>query len=75
MTEQQQAPETPVVTDRGWAFVGTSRKAHYYDKDSFSVCGKYRALFVHKDAFEPETGPSPDDCAGCRRRLDKRGVK
>lgn len=61
-------------TDKGWAFSANSRKAHYYDAEARSLCGKWVRLFGG-DTYKPETGPSPDDCAGCRRRLDTRGVK
>lgn len=59
--------ETPPV--EGWGFTGTSRKAHYF-RDGRSLCGKWgfrRSSAPH----EPDTGPSPDDCAACRKALDK----
>ena len=69
------AGSRPSSGDLGWAFVGSARKAHYYDAESRSLCGRYVALFVPSGAFEPETGPHRDDCVGCRRTLGKRGVK
>jgi hypothetical protein len=53
----------------GWGFPGQSRKCHYFEA-SRSLCGKW-ALF--RERLEPDTGTkSPDDCAECRRRLDKK---
>ena len=63
-----------IQPDAGWAF-GNARKAHYYDGERRSLCGKYAAPFMPRDAFEPEDKPSKDDCVACRRRLEKRGVK
>ena len=64
------------MADKGWAMLGDARKFHYYDGDLRSICGRYAALFVPSEAFEPETDKrSSQECAGCRRRLDKRGVK
>lgn len=69
MSEQKQ------VTDKGWAFSVNSRKAHYYDKDARSLCGRYVRL-GGAGGYEPETEmKSMDDCRGCRTKLDKRGVK
>ena len=60
--------------DAGW-FFGTARKAHYFDGDRRSLCGRWSTPFTPIGAFEPEDKPSSDDCVVCRRRLDKRGVK
>lgn len=58
--------------DKGWAFPGTSRKAHYFGTDERSLCGRWSCMWMPPAAFEPETGkPSRDDCAGCRRKVDK----
>lgn len=59
-------------TDRGWAFIGGARKAHYYDSDNRSLCGRYVAFAAPDAAFESDNGPSSDDCAGCRKKLDAR---
>lgn len=61
-----QAPPTP---DEGWGIIRPGdRKAHYYD-GSFSLCGRVGFYAGSKD---PDTGASPDDCAGCRKKLDAR---
>lgn len=57
----------------GWTFLaGAARKAHYFaEGETRSLCGKW-GRFNRPDAgLEPETGPSIDDCAACRRKLDK----
>ena len=49
----------------GWGVL-TGRKAHYY-RQTFSLCRK-RGFYT--GPLEPDDGPSPDDCAQCRRRLE-----
>jgi len=69
-------PSAPALTDQGWAFTTISRRAHYYDADGLSLCRQFGSFGVPAEAFEHETGrPTPDDCASCRRRIDKRGPK
>jgi hypothetical protein len=53
----------------GWGFPGSGRKAHYFKPDGRSLCGRW-GFFGGRT--EPDDGPSPDDCVGCRRELDKR---
>lgn len=61
-----------------WGFPANSRKAHCFksaDKKlalARSLCGKYGYLAMNPERMEPENGKkSPDDCAECRRRVDK----
>lgn len=65
------------TTDQGWMFPTQSSagKAHYFRADQRSLCGKWGSFMAPREAFEPETGPSPSDCVACRRRLDKEGTK
>lgn len=65
--------ETP-----GWTnFAGKTRKFHYIPHDStMSLCGNWGISPFVADArnradLQPETGKSVDDCAMCRRKLDK----
>lgn len=51
--------------EEGWGVV-TGRKAYYY-RGTFSLCGR-RGFY--QGPLEAENGPSPDDCARCRRRLE-----
>jgi hypothetical protein len=51
----------------GWGFPAASRKAHYFDGDLISLCGKW----VYSGPLEPDEGTSKDDCAACRKKLDK----
>ncbi len=52
----------------GWAFPGNSRKAHFM-RDAMSLCGKWGLYFGR---LQQDNGkPGPDDCAGCRKVLDK----
>jgi hypothetical protein len=56
----------------GWGWPANSRKAHYFnDSELTSLCGKWMyAGFRDEEDFE-----SSDDCALCRRKLDKEGRK
>lgn len=65
------------MSDRGWWFPLNARKAHYFrEGENISLCQRWMTLAQDPDSFEPETGkPSISDCAGCRRRLDKEGVR
>jgi hypothetical protein len=55
----------------GWGFPPVSRKAHYIAPDGRSLCGKLG--FAFNLPLEPDNGrPSPDDCAACRKRLDRK---
>lgn len=51
----------------GWGWPGAAGKAHYF-RDSRSLCGRW---FFPSDQLDQDTGPSRDDCTGCRRALDK----
>lgn len=53
----------------GWGFPGLSRKAHYFEAGSTtSLCGKW--LYVgHRDSNDLK---SKDDCAACRRKVEKK---
>lgn len=58
----------------GWTWLINSRKWHFFtSKDGRSLCGKF-LLFRLPDDLEPDDSKSPDDCAGCRRALDKRSA-
>lgn len=71
--------ETPLP--EGWTdFNGQSRKFHFIPADNVqgkALCGKWGLSPFVADArqqahLQPDTGPSPDDCVSCRRKLDKR---
>lgn len=56
----------------GWTnFHGQSRKWHWIGPDGRSLCGKW-GMFIEHD-LDPKTTPSPDNCAGCWKRLATRG--
>lgn len=62
----------------GWTnFDGQSRKFHYIPADTEkALCGKWGLSPFVADAraqtrLQADTGPSPDDCVACRRKLDK----
>jgi len=63
-------PESTAPPAGGWAFpTNAARKAHYFPApNGRSLCGKYGSFGVE---LTPDTGGrSPDDCTGCRRKLD-----
>ena len=72
---------SPSVTDdakvpaEGWTWLRNSRKWHYFErKTGRSLCGGYLLFSVPED-LEADTGPSKEDCAGCRRALDRRNQR
>ena len=59
--------DSPEEERVGWGFPGASRKAHYFDGDLIALCGKW----MYSGPLEPDEGTSKDDCAACRKKLDK----
>ena len=58
--------------EEGWGVIRPGdRKAHYY-RGSFSLCGRVGFYFGEKD---PDNGRSKDDCAACRKALDREAVR
>lgn len=58
----------PKLTE-GWLKPIQARKFHYFRDGRQALCGRW--LLLANGNLEPETGPGPDDCAACRRKLDK----
>jgi hypothetical protein len=55
--------------NEGWGVIRPGdRKAHYY-VDMTSLCGR---VGFYRGPLDPDTGPSRDDCAACRKKLDAR---
>ena len=52
---------------KGWGFPLNSRKAHYFNNDARSLCGKW----MYFGTLEDSNHNSPDNCAKCRRKLQK----
>ncbi|HDX3854813.1 TPA: hypothetical protein RXP54_003056 [Escherichia coli] len=53
----------------GWARPLVARKHHFFKTgENISICGRWLYLAHNR---EPDTFESPDDCAECRRRLNK----
>ena len=64
----------PTQTE-GWYWPPNARKAHFYDDQNRSLCGRYFVFHIGQydgDASAPE---SSDDCRGCRAKVDKRNAK
>jgi hypothetical protein len=54
--------------EAGWWMPMHARKFHWYSKDGFSLCGKWRILFGSREVGNDK---SPDNCAECKRRIAK----
>lgn len=50
---------------KGWAFLGGSRKAHYFNDDMFCLCRKYG--FYNGEA-DDTMDDHKDNCAECRKK-------
>ena len=59
------------TVEGGWACPANSRKWHFFGPDKMSLCRKWAMPFSSLNQLEPEDGYSPDDCAACRRKLNK----
>ncbi len=51
----------------GWGWPTLAKKAHYF-RNGHSLCGRWGGLRLD---LQEETYALPDDCAPCRRKLDK----
>ena len=58
------------TTLEGWGFPLLSRKAHYFMRGR-SLCGKWGFF----GEVEPGNDDSPDNCAECKKKLQKRNKK
>lgn len=56
----------------GWGWPGNSRKSHFFKAgEPISVCGRW--MFAgHR---ETGTAKTPDDCAACRKQVDKHDLQ
>jgi hypothetical protein len=56
----------------GWGVIRPGdRRAHYY-RDGMSLC---RRVGFYAGPLDPDDKPSPDDCAACRKQLDREQAK
>lgn len=74
LAAQAQGGEPGHPVFEGWGFPRDSRKAHYF-RDTMSLCRKFG---FYRGPLEPEgvwdggvPKPSPDDCAPCRKALNR----
>lgn len=63
---------TATDPSEGWGVIRPGdRKAHYY-RDMTSLC---RRVGFYRGSLDPDDAPSRDDCAGCRKVLDREAAK
>lgn len=56
----------------GWGVIRPGdRKAHYY-REGFSLC---RRVGFYNGPLDPDAFTSKDDCAACRKQLDREAAK
>ena len=53
---------------KGWKFVGNSLKAHYFNNDNISLCGKWLAWSIAD--VEDKNHKSKDNCAACMKKRE-----
>lgn len=53
----------------GWVYIDGTPKWHYVSEDGRALCGRW----LYLGSVEPETGNdgSKDNCAACRKKLEK----
>lgn len=65
------APESALT--EGWGIIRPGdRKAHYYRSDGFSLC---RRVGFYRGPLDADSFQSKDDCAACRKVLDREKAK
>lgn len=52
----------------GWNWLINSPKWHYFKSDGVSLCGRW---IMFSNTFEQGNDNSPDNCAACRKKLQK----
>ena len=55
------------MNEKGWGFPLKSKKAHYFNKEIRSLCGKW--LFT--GTLEDDKHTSPDNCKVCMVKREK----
>lgn len=56
---------------KGWVKLFNWRKFHWVE-DGTSLCGKWMYWGQDSNAFDDDTTVKKDECAVCRKKLDKR---
>jgi len=55
--------------EQGWSWPVNSQRAHYFPAgELISLCGRWMILGGER---EDDKHDSPDNCAACRKKLDK----
>lgn len=65
-------PDLLVSVGEGWGLVRPGdRKSHYY-RETFSLCSR---VGFYRGPLEPDDWRSSDQCAACRRALDREAAR
>ncbi|MEI8244375.1 MAG: hypothetical protein WCI51_01015 [Lentisphaerota bacterium] len=59
--------KTMSIRLKGWGWPGLSKKAHYYNNNARSLCGKW----IYTGVLEEGNDNSSDNCCDCKKRLAK----
>jgi hypothetical protein len=66
------AKKTIPGTTQGWGKLPASRKWHYFDNSSFSLCGK---IGFYLGPLDEGNDDSPDNCAKCKSILKREALR
>jgi hypothetical protein len=64
--------DKPEITE-GWGVMRPGDRRFHYYRDMFSLCR--RVGFYSGDLSPDNQGPSPEDCAACRKALGREQAK
>lgn len=62
-------PDSPVVEEPGWAWPEQAAKAHYFETNGRSLCGRWLYMGERDVNQKPGEKLSKGDCAECWRKV------
>ena len=60
----------PVTGPKGWWWPSNAGKAHYFDNDRTSLCGRWAYMGRSFRDFEDDLHDSKDNCVVCKRKRE-----
>jgi len=70
MSDVFSAEKRKPADKQGWGSLANSPKWHYF-VEGRSLCGKWLGLGITNFDDDPLTDDSPDNCAGCKKKVPK----